>query len=222
MTRKNILNLLKEGYSVDEIIDSKLNVVGGIEKTSKDAVSNKATTDSFVDATTQQVGKNRYFGYFLEANSSLQGKHYAVPKEVIEFLQTKQGSEGEERVDNLLNNPQISYEQLKRFKHDIENKYEGDWDLVLSWINTTLNTDRHDVASGKQITHDTGMQNRYKDEHEKDGIHAPKINKHTITESTDYSVYKKKALRDILNTKLKELYEMQRTVNEIKKILKLK
>ena len=112
-----------------------------------------------------------------EANSDLQGKSYKLPLNVIQFLQAKSNSpEGGKRVTGLLNNPNaVSYEQLKRFKHDIENggNYNGDWGTVLNWINSILGRDRNTVDNQKRTTMEIGMENRFRKTHDKNTSLTP-------------------------------------------------
>lgn len=172
LTKRKFINMLNEGYSVDEIINQNLSLIDGSESSSSEEVSNKSTTDTHVDAVAQGVSRQHTSGYFIEANSALQGKTYQFNDEVMNFLKTKVDSvEGGKRVQGILNdNGVMNYEQIKRFKHDIESEYSDDWSIVLNFINNALDSDRNAVELGKEVTADTGMQNRYRDEHEKDGI----------------------------------------------------
>lgn len=223
-TKAKFLELLKEGKNISEIIDNDLSLISGAENSDSEEVTNKTTTDSFVAAATQQVGKNRYVGTFMEdvnldeANSELQGKTYTMPEEIVNFLRTKLNSgEGAERINAIIQNPAQSYEQVKRFKHDIENKYQGDWRVVLGWINQVLATDRDSISRNKQVTMDTGMQNRYLQNHEKNGLQPT-----PITESTNFNVYKATALRDMVKTKREEILKLRSEIKEIETILKSK
>lgn len=102
-----------------------------------------------------------------ETNSSLVNKTYQVPLNVLQFLQKKQG-EGDKRIQGIINSPTLSYEQVKRFKHDIENSYQGDWSPVVMWLNGILGTDRNMVDSQKRTTMEIGLENRFRKTHDKD------------------------------------------------------
>lgn len=171
ITKGNFLKLINEGFSVDEIIDKNLSLIDGAESSSGEEVSNKSTSKTHADAVSQGLTRTNGSGYFLEANSALQGKTYQFNDDVMEFLKTKVGGEGDKRIQGILDDGGImSYELIKRFKHDIESEYSGDWGVVLNFINTVLNSDRKAIEIGKEVTSDTGMENRFRDEHEKDGI----------------------------------------------------
>lgn len=170
ISKGEFLKLIKEGFSVDEIINTNLTLIDGSESSSTEEVSNKSTTKTHVDAVSQGASRANTSGYFFEANSALQGKTYQLNDEVMAFLRSKTDGEGGKRVQTIIDdNGILSYEQMKRFKHDIENEYVGDWSVVLNFINVELNSDRKNIEIGKEVTSDTGMENRYRDEHEKDG-----------------------------------------------------
>lgn len=99
------------------------------------------------------------------ANSSLQGKTYTLPDNVLDFLRNRKGTgDFEKRVNGLLNTGSITYEQLKFFKHDLETQKSEEWQPFLNWINTVLNMDRKNVEVGKEVTDSAGMANRYRSE----------------------------------------------------------
>lgn len=179
-----------------------------------------------------------------EANSDLLGKTYAIPLKVRQFLQSmaNAGGEGTERINNLLSNPNPTYEQIKRFKHDIEHSYQGDWSLALNWINGVLATDRQSIYNKKKTTMDTGMQNRFIKPHEKDNVigfgslrENKKIMKIKITEEQEnlikeeilkegenYSRYKSSALREILAEKQQQLINLKEEIKSITQLLNAK
>jgi len=171
-----------------------------------------------------------------EVNSSLQGKNYALPLNVITFLKSKVNDpEGSERVTGLLNSQGASYEQLKRFKHDIENSYSGDWGTVINWINSILTRDRTGVDNQKRDTMNIGMENRFKKTHDKNSSLTPLsekkvmkikitesqselLKKEVISEGENFTRYKSHALREMLKEKtetLNKLKEDIRTINDI-------
>lgn len=172
------------------------------------------------------------------ANSSLEGKTYQLPVNVIQFLKSK-ASVGGKRIQGLINNPNATYEQLKRFKHDIENGLSGDWSTVLNWINSVLGNDRGVVDNQKRTTMETGMENRFRKTHEKDynsnltplsednKIMKIKITEdqyriieqEIINESENFGQYRTKALRDLLKQKNDLISKTRQEIKEITDIL---
>jgi len=237
ITKAELLKKLNENVSVNEIIDSHLNIIGNNDDVeTPEQIKTNATTDSYVDATRQQVGKNRLLTTFLEedelveTNSAITGKKYHVPHNVVEFLQSKSG-EGNRRIQGILQNPTMNYEQVKRFKHDIENEYQDDWTPAITWINSVLSTDRNMVDNQKRTTMEIGMENRFRKTHDKDynsNLTPLSMNEemkvklivteeqfNLINESEDFNKYKVVALREMLKEK-KDL--IMKTKEEIKKI----
>ena len=177
-----------------------------------------------------------------EANSDLLGKTYSIPLNVKQFLQSMMNSvgEGKQRIQNLLSNPNPTYEQIKRFKHDIEHSYQGDWSIVLNWINSVLGTDRGSIYNKKKNTMDTGMQNRFIKPHEKDSVigfgslrenkkvikiteqQQELLKKEILSESDDYSRYKASVLREILSVKEQQLANLNQEVDSIKQLIQAK
>lgn len=218
ITKGNFLALLKEGKSIDEIIDADLSLISGTDTEDKET-TNKATTNSFTDAAAQQIGKNRYYGTFLEEddlneeNSKLKDKVYSFPDEILEVLRGKlSGDEGVERIKGILADNRMTYHQIKRFKHDIEKEYKGDWSAVLGWINSVLTTDRDSIQRNKQVTHDTGMENRFIKNHEKSYVKPTQLNE-------NFNDYKVSALREMLKKKKEELKELRSEIKEIEAIV---
>lgn len=61
INKNQLLERLSKGESISEIIDSSLNIIGGDdEATSLIDVTSNSTTDSHIDAVTQQNGKDRF------------------------------------------------------------------------------------------------------------------------------------------------------------------
>lgn len=179
-----------------------------------------------------------------EANSDLLGKTYAIPLKVQQFLQSMMNSvgEGKQRIQNLLSNPNPTYEQIKRFKHDIEHSYQGDWSMALNWINGVLASDRQSIYNKKKTTMDTGMQNRFIKPHEKDNVigfgglrennkvmkikiteeQQQLIKEEILNEGENYSRYKSSALREILAEKQEQLINLKQEIKNITQILNSK
>jgi 8-oxo-dGTP diphosphatase len=100
------------------------------------------------------------------ANSELYDKTYRIPDEIINKINSAlvlyPNVEGIKRAKNLVNNKQITYQSLKRLKNffDYFNKETDSkeqyilcgGDLMRSFIESTLNSDRSAVERGDEIT----------------------------------------------------------------------
>lgn len=99
-------------------------------------------------------------------NSELYDKTYNLPSDVIKRIQTVLISiptgDGVRRAKMLLRNGKITYQDMKRIKHDFENKFErgsqqyelAGGDLMKNFIDSRLNQDRDAVERGKEIKRD--------------------------------------------------------------------
>ena len=172
LTKHLFLKLLTEGYDINEIINNNLSLIDNPYTETETEVTNKSTNKTHVDSVAQGYSIQHTTGYFSEANSALIGKTYQLNSNVMDFLKNKlNNSEGSKRVKGIINDKGImTYEQLKRFKHDIENTYTEDWSLVLNFINNILTSDRNSVELEKKHTSNIGMNNRYRGNHNKDSI----------------------------------------------------
>jgi hypothetical protein len=117
-------------------------------------------------------------------NSKLYDNVVNLPDSLIKHLDVCFGSvngdtntEGWKRNQELRQKKQITYQQLKRIKNWFDgyngNKEDAPFilnggDRMNAWCNEALKFMRNSVESGKKITSDTGMQNRYnKIDHQK-------------------------------------------------------
>lgn len=102
-------------------------------------------------------------------NKDLYGKQYKIPNNILDHLKKYSNNES---ISNLLSNGNISYSQMKKLKHRMENgeKKELGEDSFYNWVNQTLNSDRGSVETSKQVKSDTGMQNQFIRPHEKQGF----------------------------------------------------
>lgn len=101
------------------------------------------------------------------ANSQLVGKTYVVPKQLRRLFSLylrrnaiDGNSEGYKRAVNISQSGQLSYDDLKNIKGDMEqyraNKDQKSWDLLqggnfYNWVCQTLNGDRQNVENQKQF-----------------------------------------------------------------------
>ena len=119
------------------------------------------------------------------ANSTLRGKYFKCPKEVMDYIRNEVSSyhgepddSGYKRAKNILDNDgKISYEQLKRIKNYFD-KYNGDktddeyklngGDKMQKWAEETLKTARDSIYNEKKTRMDAGEENMFKKTHSKD------------------------------------------------------
>jgi hypothetical protein len=203
--KSELMERLKSCKNINEFINNDLSLIGNKDDIeSPTEVKSNSTTDSHFDATTQQNGKDRtnaMFGYLdiantiveervnkikkevfenirlTEANSKLQGKVFQVPENILQILKNI-GKAGGERVTTILREKTQTYEQLKRFKHDIEKGFiKADMSEVLIWINSLLGKERNIIKNTKKTTMETGMLNRYRKDYVKDN-QLPMTNVH--------------------------------------------
>lgn len=178
------------------------------------------------------------------ANSSLQGKTYQIPFQILSSIKSLDG-QGIERVTAILNNSNLTYEQVKRLKHDIENGvFPGDWSKLLMWANSILERDRNMVDNQKRTPMEIGMENRFRKTHDKDynaNITPLSVNEETkvkkiviteaqhellkkqiIEEEIDFSEYKVYALRKKLKEKTEQLISLKNEIRQINSLLNKK
>ena len=141
------------------------------------------------------------------ANSELQGRNYSVSKSLLGILQNVKNhykgdkqSGGYKRLNGILDNGEISYEQLKRIKNyfDYYNGDGSDDEYILNggkdmeqWVEDTLKDARQNIKGKKKAMSDIGMQNQYIKTHTKDGFSHD-------TEISDVSETKQ-IIKDILS-----------------------
>ena len=114
------------------------------------------------------------------ANSQLQGNYWDLPEELQQHLKRtmrayngKENVEGYQRLRNLISNPKVSYEELKRIKNFFDSQ-SSDTDymddrkqttpFILNggkkmkyWVNSTLENARDSIEAYKKAKTDTGM-----------------------------------------------------------------
>lgn len=119
------------------------------------------------------------------ANSQLQGKVWDIPEELHSHLKRTMNAyrgdenvEGYQRLRNLIDKREVSYEELKRIKNFFDTQ-SSDTDYMddkkqttpfilnggrkmKSWVNTTLETARAKISGGKKIKTDTAMGNYHR------------------------------------------------------------
>ena len=163
------------------------------------------------------------------ANSSLQGYSWDIPEELHSHLRRTMNAykgdknvEGYKRLEGLINEPKVSYEQLKRIKNffdghttsntDHMDDKKQDTQFILNggrkmrdWVNGTLNSARQGVESPKKAKHSIGMTNQYQKDsvrHTK-GISTSSVKPH----STGDIKIKKESYSDIYISKEVKLME---------------
>lgn len=163
------------------------------------------------------------------ANSSLQGYSWNVPEELHSHLRRTMNAykgdknvEGYKRLEGLIGEPKVSYEQLKRIKNFFDNHgtanvdymddKKQDTEFILNggrkmrdWVNKTLNTARSNIQNVKDIQKKAGTSigNTHIKTHTKDGITTNSVKAH----STSDLKIKKESYDDIYFNKEAKLME---------------
>lgn len=99
-------------------------------------------------------------------NQELYGQIYEIPDNILSNLEKYSGNE---RIKNLINSKQISYSNLKKFKHDMENgeKESLGGEFFENWIKNTLSTKRDNSETSKRVKQKSGQSNAFISSHEK-------------------------------------------------------
>ena len=99
-------------------------------------------------------------------NSEIYGKQYQVPHNVLTSLEN---FKDERTIHNIFTNGYLTYQNMKKILHDIDNGKFGDKDLssLKSFITQNLGSDRGSVDRQKRDASDSGMQNQYLSAHQK-------------------------------------------------------
>ena len=117
-------------------------------------------------------------------NRDLKDDIYALPKDLVELLQTsvstlEPSDKGYSRCNTLVNDGSLSHTQAKKLKHELENELEGDeyevvgGDDMLDFINNTLEGRRDGTYKSKKIRQNAGEENVFKKTHTKDRSKNP-------------------------------------------------
>ena len=140
-------------------------------------------------------------------NSELYNKTYKLPPDVLKHLQATLTSipqgEGVKRAKFLLKNGVVTYQDLKRIKHDFENKIKRNspqyqlagGDLMKSFIDQTLNRERSAVQRGKEIKKDINIDPNLGTKAQK----TPQLNENDAVSDVGNDAVKKNALAAIIN-----------------------
>jgi hypothetical protein len=99
-------------------------------------------------------------------NSDMYGKQYQVPHNVLTSLEN---FKDERTIHNIFTNGYLTYQNMKKILHDINNnKFEGkDLSSLKSFITQNLGSDRGSIRRQKRDASDSGMQNQYLSSHQK-------------------------------------------------------
>ena len=131
------------------------------------------------------------------ANQELQGYSWEMPEKLKEHLRRTmsvykgdKNVDGYKRLQNLIDDSNITYERLKRIKNFFDNHKtvsvshvddkKQDTEFILNggsimknWVNDTLNKARQGVGAPKKAKHAIGMPNQHQKDsirHTKDGV----------------------------------------------------
>jgi len=156
------------------------------------------------------------------ANSSLQGYTWNIPEKLYNHLQRIMNAykgaknvEGYKRLETILSNKKISYENLKLIKNffDTFGGTINDTVYVLNggtkmkgWVNDTLYKAREGIKNPKDVKMKSGMSNQFQDTHTKDGISTNdvKIKKQKVSSSSrkisdNKGIYEIKIMENIIS-----------------------
>jgi len=115
------------------------------------------------------------------------GNKYEIPSDVLSKLE-KYSSE--KTIANLLKNGSITYSNMKKILHDMNN---GELDNLggqdfKSWVELTLSNNRDSLSNSQDIKHETGMSNSHIKSHEKKNsivrpskVHGDTLSKHNVS-----------------------------------------
>ena len=99
-------------------------------------------------------------------NSEMYGNTYEVPHNVLSSLEN---FKDEKTIHNIFTNGYLTYQNMKKILHDIDNGKFGDKDLstLKSFITQNLGSGRGSIRRQKRDASDSGMQNQYLSSHSK-------------------------------------------------------
>jgi hypothetical protein len=99
-------------------------------------------------------------------NSEMYGNEYQVPQDVLSSLENHKD---ETTINNIFTKGYLTYQNMKKILHDIDNGKFGDKNLstLKSFITQNLGSDRGSVRRQKRDASDSGMQNQYLSSHSK-------------------------------------------------------
>ena len=99
-------------------------------------------------------------------NSEMYGNQYQVPHNVLTSLEN---FKDERTIHNIFTNGYLTYQNMKKILHDIDNGKFGDKNLstLKSFITQNLGSDRGSIRRQKRDASDSGMQNQYLSAHQK-------------------------------------------------------
>lgn len=117
------------------------------------------------------------------ANSKLKGQIFTIPDELLSKLKSilnsfngNESTKGYSRLKNLVDNGELSYEQMKRIKHFFDYAKPDDniteyrlngGESMKKWVDDNLNGEREKIDHHKEIRKDQGEKNMYRKEHTK-------------------------------------------------------
>lgn len=132
-------------------------------------------------------------------NNELYGKKYEIPENVLNSLENHKD---ETTIKNIFTNGYLTYQNMKKILHDIDNnKFNGrDLSSLKSFITQNLGSDRGSVNRQKRDASDSGMQNQYLSAHKKN-------DPRNITDKPHSKLYENN----------KEVVESLKRINEIMK-----
>jgi hypothetical protein len=134
-------------------------------------------------------------------NSEMYGNQYQVPQDVLSSLENYKD---ETTINNIFTKGYLTYQNMKKILHDINNGKFGDKDLstLKSFITQNLRSDRGSIRRQKRDASDSGMQNQYLSSHSKS-------DPRNITDKTHSKLYENN--REVVEN-LKRINEIMRQI----------
>lgn len=107
-------------------------------------------------------------------NKDLYGKYYPVPENILNHLKKYSN---EKTISKILEDKKVSYTNLKKILHDIENGEKDNLggDIFMSWVKTKLQIDRNNVKTSKKSKKSAGVKNAFLKPHKKTEILRPSL-----------------------------------------------
>lgn len=154
-------------------------------------------------------------------NSQLRGRKFPLPdgikghiRKIVNDFQGDRNTAGFKRLENLIENPSVSYSEMKRIKNFFDN-YQGEpTDLeyqlnggqpMQTWVNLTLSNATGVIRDTKQAMKDAGIKNAFIKHHKKN---------RTNTKPTTQKVNTNGDLSKNLRTNSTFKFESKQRINE--------
>ena len=167
-------------------------------------------------------------------NKDLKNRTWVVPKNIIfnisNILKNYRGNTDElgvKRAKNIIENPNISYSEMKRLKNFFDNANDNTFEYnviggktMKDWVNNSLKTSRDTIYNEKKTRMMTGEENQFIKTHEKDKIVHPKNDKRNpITKINTTKLHKQLDSKNMMldNSFTEEIKRIKTIIEQIDK-----